>query len=640
MAETAHTPAADPKHTTRTGLAALTITALGVVYGDIGTSPLYALKECFHGPHAIAVTPTNVMGVLSLIFWSLMVVITIKYVCFVTKADDQGEGGTFALLALLRNAIKRSPRNRFFQALPYLALCSAALLYSDGIITPAISVLSAVEGLNVVTPAAANMVVPITCAILIFLFWLQKHGTARIGGIFGPVMLLWFAALAGIGILNIVDHPTVLAAVSPHYAIEYFRANHLHGIIVLGTVVLCITGGEALYADLGHFSRTPIKNGWLFIVCPALLLNYMGQGALLLNTPEAATNPFYQAVPKFLLYPMLVLATISTVIASQALITGIYSLTRQAVHLGFLPRMRVVHTSSAAQGQVYLPTINYLLMVACLALVLSVRNSSGLAAAYGLAVTGAMVMTSTLYFAVARYAWRRPLLKTVPLLVLFLAFDIPFLGANLIKVLDGGWLPMLASILLITVMTTWKKGRACLRESFERMSMPLEAFLTSLREVKVERSPGIGVYMTMNQDLTPMPLARATALIHAVPETIVLLTINTANAPHVLPDERITLNDRDKDLGVYRMTASYGYMEQPSIVDISERSKNTAMYLPPYDCTFYLGRETILPSAEDSAMSPWRRALFVFLSNNAWNASTFFTIPSSRVMEIGTHLSI
>ncbi len=641
MAEQKTIPPKKTKHARQTALAALTITALGVVYGDIGTSPLYALKECFHGPHAIAVTPSNVMGVLSLIVWSLMVVITIKYVCFVTKADDHGEGGTFALLALLRKTIeRRAPRSFFFRALPYLALCSAALLYSDGIITPAISVLSAVEGLQLVTPAADGLIVPITCVILIILFWLQKHGTARIGGVFGPVMLLWFFSLAGIGLFNIADNPGVLMSVSPHYAIAYFKANHLHGIIVLGAVVLCITGGEALYADLGHFGREPIKNGWLYIVCPALLLNYMGQGALLLNNPEAAHNPFYQAVPKFLLYPMLVLATVSTVIASQALITGVYSLTRQAVNLGFLPRMRVVHTSSSAQGQIYLPTINYLLMIACLALVLGFRNSSGLAAAYGLAVTGAMVMTSTLYFAVIRYIWHWPLLKALPLLLLFLAFDLPFLGANLIKVLDGGWLPMLASILIITVMTTWEKGRACLRKHFESMSMPLEAFLTSLREVKLSRSPGIGVYMTMNQALTPMPLVRATALIHAVPETVVLLTILTVNAPYVDPDNRINLDDSDKDLGVYRMTASYGYMEQPNVMDIAERSKNTPLHLPPYDCTFYLGRETILPSTEDSAMSPWRRALFVFLSKNAWNASTFFTIPPSRVMEIGTHLSV
>ncbi len=622
------------------GMAGLMVTALGVVYGDIGTSPLYALKECFHGPHAIAVNHVNVMGVLSLIFWSLMVVITIKYVCFVTRADDHGEGGTFALLALLRGAIERSPGSRFFRVLPYLALCSAALLYSDGIITPAISVLSAVEGLSVVTPAADEIIVPATCCILVVLFMLQKHGTARIGGVFGPVMLLWFGALACIGLINIGANPQVIAAVSPHYAVAYFQANHLHGIIVLGTVVLCITGGEALYADLGHFSRSPIKNGWFFLVCPALLLNYLGQGALILNNPAVARNPFYQAVPQIFLIPMVALATMATVIASQALITGVYSLTQQAVHLGFLPRMRVVHTSSATRGQIYLPTINGLLMVACIALVLIFQNSSGLAAAYGLAVTGAMGMTSVLYFAVTHYVWKWPLWKSGPLLALFLSFDLPFLGANLIKVMDGGWLPMLASIVLITAMTTWKKGRAYLRDRFEQMSMPLKAFLAALREVKTNRSPGIGVYMTMNQSLTPMPLARSIALIHTVPETIVLLTIRTAETPYVGTHARIRLDDADKDVGLYRMTASYGYMQRPDMADISECSKDSAMHLPLYDCTFYLGRETILAAAADTVMRPWRRALFVFLSNNAWNASTFFNIPTSRVVEIGTHLSL
>lgn len=622
--------------------AIMAVTALGVVYGDIGTSPLYALKECFNGPHAMAINQVNVMGVLSLIFWSIMVVITIKYICFITKADNQGEGGTFALLAILKSAIKNDPKSRFFKALPYLALCSAALLYSDGIITPAISVLSAVEGLNEVAPAAKPLVEPITCVILAVLFLLQKYGTARIGKVFGPVMLVWFIVIAAIGIVHIIELPGILLSISPHYAIAYFQANHIQGLIVLGTVVLCITGGEALYADLGHFSRIPIRNGWMFLVCPALLLNYMGQGALILQNPEVAYNPFYQAVPKLFLLPMLVLATLATVIASQALITGVYSLTQQAMHLGFLPRMRIVHTSSSAKGQVYLPTVNNLLMIACIALVLIFKNSNGLAAAYGLAVTGAMGITSILYFAVTYHVWKWPLFKALPLLALFLLFDLPFLAANLIKVLDGGWLPLLASVILIAIMTTWKKGRVYLQECFERMSMPWNIFLTSLREVKISKSPGIGVYMTMNPRLTPMPLARTLALIHTIPETIVILTIKTANTPYVTPGKRITVNEQEKDLGIYRMSVSYGYMESPDMENISELSKETAMYLPLYDCTFYLGRETLLaaPEGEGSAMHPWRRELFMFLSRNAWNASTFFNIPTSRVVEIGTHLPI
>ncbi len=630
----------DTKNAKPRNMTAMTMAALGVVFGDIGTSPLYTLKECFHGPHAIAVTQANVMGVLSLIFWSLMVVVTVKYVFLVTKADNGGEGGIFALLGIMGNAVKAGPKNKFFKALPYLALCSGALLYSDGVITPAISVLSAVEGLKNVAPAAGHVVVPITCLILIGLFSFQKHGTARIGGIFGPIMLIWFIAIGLVGLLNIIKTPDVLMAVNPHYALAYFQVNHLHGIIVLGAVVLCITGGEALYADLGHFGRLPIRNSWLCVACPALLLNYMGQGALLLTNPAATQSPFYQAVPQFFLVPMLVLATMAAVIASQAVITGVYSLTQQAMHLGFLPRIRIVHTSSATEGQIYLPTINNMLMVACVAIVLVFQNSNGLAAAYGLANTGAMNVTSVFYFAVVRYAWNWPLRKALPLLALFLLFDLPFLGANLIKVMDGGWLPLLIAVLFITTMTTWKKGRAYLFERFERMSMPLSAFLHTLREVRLPRSPGTGVYMTMNQDLTPMPLTRSLALIHTVPETIVLLTIKSADSPYVEPEKRIDLRPDDKSLGVYRMTVSYGYMEQPDMAEISKLSRKTALPLPLYDCTFYLGRETILPATEDPVMHPWRRELFIFLSRNAWNASTFFNIPSSRVVEIGTHLEV
>lgn len=620
--------------------ALIAMTALGVVFGDIGTSPLYALKECFHGPHAIAITQTNVMGVLSLIFWSLMIVITTKYICFVTKADNHGEGGTFALLALLKNSVRSLPRSRFLKALPFLALGSAALLYSDGIITPAISVLSAVEGLKEVVPAAEPLVVPATCVILALLFLFQKRGTSHIGRIFGPVMFIWFIAIALVGVLNIAENPFIVLSVSPHYAVAYFQANHLHGILLLGAVVLCITGGEALYADLGHFGRIPIRNAWFCVVWPALLLNYLGQGALILRDPAIAHNPFYRTVPAFFLVPMLILATIATVVASQALISGVYSLTQQAMNLGFLPRMQVVHTSPATRGQVYLPTVNNLLMVACIALVLVFQSSSGLAAAYGLAVTGSMGLTSLLYFAVTRYAWKWPLWKALPLLILFLFFDLPFLGANAIKVMDGGWLPLLGSAVLITVMTTWQKGRKHLFECFERMCLPLKDFLDSLRETKMPRSPGIGVYMTMNQSLAPMPLARTAALIHTAPETIVLLTIKTANAPYLDAGKRIVLNDQDKDIGVYRMVVSYGYMEHPDMVEITELSRNTPLHLPLYDCTFYLGRETLLPAGESSVMHPWRSELFIFLSRNAWNASIFFNIPSSRVVEIGTHLPV
>ncbi len=431
----------------------------------------------------------------------------------------------------------------------------------------------------------------------------------------------------------------VLTALSPHYAVAYFQVNHLHGIVVLGAVILCVTGDEALYADLGHFSRLPIRNGWFFLVCPALVLNYLGQGALILTNPEAAHNPFYRAVPEGFLIPMLVLATMATIIASQALITGVFSLTQQAMHFGFLPRMRVVHTSSSAKGRVYLPTINTMLMIACIALVLIFESSTGLAAAYGLAVTGAMGMTSILYFAVTRFAWRWPLWQAVPLLCLFLFFDLLFLGANLIKILDGGWLPLLASVLIISIMTTWKKGRARLADSFERVSMPIAGFLDSLHAGTFARSPGSGVFMTMSQHLAPLPLASFSAHVHAVPEIVVILTFKTLNVPYVRTGKRIVLDDKEKDVGFYRMLVLYGYMEKPDMLEVIEESRGTPVCLG--DAAFYLGRETLLAATgREDAMRPWRRALFDFLSKNAWNASIYFNIPPANVMEIGTRLEV
>ena len=619
-------------------LTPLTLGALGVVYGDIGTSPLYTLKECFSGPHALPITEGNVMGVLSLIFWSLIMVVTVKYVVFVTRADNKGEGGTFALLAVAYGAVLRGRNSPFLRSLPYLALISAALLYSDGIITPAISVLSAVEGLNEVAPSLSFAVLPLTCAILALLFLCQKYGTARLGGVFGPVMLLWFCALAAVGVVNMVHHPAILEAVNPWYAWRYFAHNGTHALLVLSTVVLCITGGEALYADLGHFGRLPIKRGWLYVACPALLLNYMGQGALLLQDPTAAANPFYQAVPAAFQAPMLVLATLATVIASQALISGVYSLTCQAIHLGFLPRMRIVHTSRDARGQVYLPTVNTLLMLACICTVLFFQSSSGLAAAYGLAVTGAMSITSLLFYAVTRYVWQWSRAKALGLLILFLCFDLPFVAACGVKLTEGGWLPLLVTALLFTVMATWREGRVLLARRFERMSMPLKAFTQTLNQGRVRRTPGMGVYMTLNRNFAPLPLARTVALMHSAPETIVLLTIQTAKTPLVEPEKRLSVDKEFEDMGVFRMLVCYGYMEQPDMQEVAALSKQGTLSLPLYDCTFYLGRETYV--AVQDSMPRWRRELFCYLSRNAWNSATFFNIPPSRVMEIGTQLSL
>ena len=619
---------------------ALVLAALGVVYGDIGTSPLYTLKECFSGAHALAVTAPNVLGVLSLIIWSLFAVITVKYVLFILRADNKGEGGTFALLSIVYGAVLRGRNHLFLRALPLLACVSAALLYSDGIITPAISVLSAVEGLKEAAPELDFLVLPLTCGILAALFLAQKYGTARLGGVFGPVMLLWFTAIGAAGLWSVGQSPQVLHAFNPWYALTCLAANKAQALLILSTVVLCVTGGEALYADLGHFGRSPIRHGWLWVACPALLLNYLGQGALLLREPQAAVHPFYLMLPEGLLPFMLVLATLATVIASQALISAVYSLTRQAVHLGFLPRMRVVHTSADASGQIYMPTVNTALMLACIVTVLFFKTSSGLAAAYGLAVTGAMCMTSLLFFAVTRHVWHWPLWKSGALLGFFLCFDLPFLGASLIKIREGGWLPLLVTLLLVVVMHTWRQGRVALARRFERMSQPLKAFVHMLDGHKVRRSPGTGVYLTLNRNFAPLALARMAALMHAAPERVVLLTIRFSQAPLVDTAQRISVDRAYQSSGVYGLVAHYGYMEQPDMREIAALARAADLPLPLYDCTFYLGRETFVAGDDAPAMPGWQRGLFCYLSRNAWNTATFFRIPPSRVMEIGAQLGI
>ena len=477
----------------RKNLPLLAIAALGVIYGDIGTSPLYTIRECFSGIHGVAVNPANVIGIMSLVFWSLTIVISFKYVIFLLRADNNGEGGTFSLLATLRSKLINN--KKMWALLTVLAAVGASLLYGDGVITPAISVLSAVEGLNMATDAAAEYVVPITCLVLIALFFIQKHGTAFIGKLFGPVMIVWFATLGILGFRSILHQPGILAAINPLYAIDFFAVNHLHGVGALASVVLCITGGEALYADMGHFGRLPIRLGWYGVVLPGLLLNYFGQCALLLQNPDIANvNPFYALAPKLLLYPLVGLATISTIIASQAMISGVYSLTQQAIQLGFTPRMRIIHTSEQAKGQIYMPTVNWMLMIACLTLVLVFKESSRLAAAYGIAVTATMAITSYMYFQVTRIKWNWPLWKSASLLVLFLFFDCSFLGANLLKVVDGGWITIGIAAFVATSMITWRDGRALLAKHYGLMRMPTEVFLKDLAELDIPRTSGTAVF--------------------------------------------------------------------------------------------------------------------------------------------------
>ena len=615
----------------------LALAALGVVYGDIGTSPLYAVKECFHGPHAVELLPVNIMGVLSLIVWSLVVVVSVKYVMFIMRADNKGEGGIFALLALITPSLEGSGK-RGHAALVTLALFGAALLYGDGIITPAISVLSAMEGLDVATDAAAPFILPGTCLILILLFQVQRFGTAHIGKVFGPLMVLWFAVLATLGVRAILTHPGVLAAVNPAYAVDFFAANHLHGMVVLGSVVLCITGGEALYADMGHFGPTPIRRSWYIVVLPALLLNYFGQGALLLEKPEMAFNPFYALVPHALLYPMVALATMATVIASQAMISGVFSLTQQAVQLGFSPRVHIVNTSAETKGQIYLPGVNNAMMVACLGLVLAFKSSSGLAGAYGIAVTATMGITSVIYFYVVHTLWRWPAWKTVPLLVLFLSFDITYLSANLLKILDGGWFTLTVAAVIMTAMLTWRDGKRALAQHFRKIALPIELFLKSLADAKgAIRVPGTAVFMSVSRTGTPVTLLHYYKHSKVLHEQIVLLSISAAETPFVPASERLEVTPLGQ--GFYRVLARYGFMQSPSVPEIARLARAHGLDLRLEGTSFFLGRESLLTTG-DAKMMRWRKSLFAYLSRNAWNATTFFNIPPGRVVELGTQMEL
>jgi len=612
----------------------LSLGALGVVYGDIGTSPLYAIKECFHGMHAIAVTPANVLGVLSLIFWSLTMVITVKYVLFITRADNRGEGGIFALLELLPKDL--SPNHR--KILAFLALFGAALLYGDGVITPAISVLSAVEGLNVATDAAEPLVVPITCLILFGLFMVQRRGTAGIGRVFGPVMLLWFTVLAVFGIRAIASAPEVLAAINPVHAVTFFMRNHLHGMVVLGAVVLCITGGEALYADMGHFGRRPIQYSWLAIVFPCLLLNYFGQGAGLLRDPTIAPNPFYSLVPSSLIYPMAALSTMATVIASQALISGVFSLTRQAIQLGCCPRLRIVHTSSDMEGQIYIPEVNYALMWACIGLTIAFKESSRLAAAYGIAVTATMGITSILYFCVARYTWRQSLARVLAPVTLFLLFDLAFFAANLLKVADGGWFTILIAVLVVTAMGTWQDGRAALREMSQAATVPLSKFLAEVAKKNPLRVPGTAVFMSLSPQGAPVTLLHHYKHNKIFHHNVVILSVASADVPYVAEADRLDI--QDMGMGFFRLIAHYGFMETPNVPQIMQRARAEGVPIdPPSDTTFFLGRESLLTSGR-AKMAAFRKSLFAMMSRNARPATAYFSLPPGRVVELGVQVEL
>jgi KUP system potassium uptake protein len=618
---------------TRKQLAALSLAALGVVYGDIGTSPLYALRECFHGPHAIAPTETSVLGVLSLVFWVLILVISIKYMAFVLRADNRGEGGILALTAL---AAPKNVRNHSFVLLG-LGIFGAALLYGDGVITPAISVLSAVEGLDIATPIFSDWIIPITLAILIALFWFQKHGTARLGAVFGPIMVLWFLVLGALGIGGIIKDPSVLRAFNPIYAWDFFAHHKMEAYYVMGSLFLVITGGESLYADMGHFGKAPIRWPWFTLVLPGLLLNYFGQGALLLHDPAASVNPFYHLAPEWALLPLVVLATLAAVIASQALISGVYSLTRQAIQLGLIPRLQVVHTSDREIGQIYMPYVNWLLLIGCLWLVISFKSSSNLAAAYGISVSLTMVITTALLYVVARKVWHQNVALVLILTLLFMAIDLVFVSANLIKFFQGGYVPLLIAAGLFTCMTTWRRGRQILAERLRETSMHLEDFWKRIQESKPVRVPGLAIYMVGDPETTPPAMLHNTQHNKVLHEKVAILTVVTKDIPTVANVDRVKIEKLDQNF--YKIIAKYGFMDSPDVMEIMDRLHEVGMRTPVKDMTFFLGRETLL-ATKRPGMAIWREHLFSFMSRNAQRATAFFNIPPNQVIEVGIQVEL
>jgi KUP system potassium uptake protein len=615
-------------------LAALALGALGVVYGDIGTSPLYAIRECFHGSYAVAPTAANVLGVLSLVFWSLILVISIKYLVFVMRADNRGQGGILALVAL---AVPRdvNPQRRPW-LLALLGLFGASLLYGDGMITPAISVLSAVEGLEVAAPALEPFVVPVTVAILVGLFAIQRHGTGRVGSLFGPVMVFWFTTLAALGVHGIQHDPGVLGALAPWHALTFFAENGWHGVVVLASVFLVVTGGEALYADMGHFGRRPIRLAWFTLVLPALMLNYLGQGALLLEDPAAAASPFYRLAPAWALYPLVALATAATVIASQAVISGAFSLTHQAIQLGYCPRLPVSHTSARESGQIYAGTVNWLLMLASCGLVVGFGSSTQLAAAYGMAVTTDMVITTALLCVVAATRWRWGA-GAVVLGAALLPIDLAFFGANLSKLLEGGWVSLLVAAVAFTAMSTWKRGRRVLRERLEETGLPLELFLPDLETSRLPRVPGTAVFLAGDPQGTPLALLHNVKHNKVVHEQNVLLTLVTADVPYVDEGERVTLKPLGQ--GFFRLIAHHGFMEVPDVPRLLRRVRSAALPIELAATSYFLGRERLIPSGR-SGMARWREWLFALMSQNAQSATAFFRIPPGQVVELGAQVEL
>ncbi len=623
-------------------LALLTLTALGVVYGDIGTSPLYALKECFSPLYGLQATRDNVFGILSLIVWALTFVVTIKYVSFILRADDHGEGGTFALLALIFP--NRAPSSEFSRSklLVALALFGTALLYGDGIITPAMSVLGAMEGMQIALPDVAHYIVPITVVILTVLFSMQRLGTDLVGKAFGPIMLLWFFVIGAMGVHEVIASPWILGAVNPWYAVTFIRDHGMMSFLVLGSVVLVVTGGEALYADMGHFGKRPIRVAWLSLVFPALLLNYFGQGALLVRAPEAVENPFYLLAPRALLVPLLVLATTAAVVASQALISGAFSITRQGIQLGFIPRLEIRHTSKTEEGQIYIPEVNWFLAVACLIIVMAFQNTSALGAAYGIAVTGTMFITTILFHVVVRRRFGWSFAKASIATTAFLLVDLAFFSANAVKLMHGGWVPMIIGLVLFTLMLTWKRGRALLSQRLSEGAMPISMFLDSVSRQSVHRVAGTAVFMTGNDDGVPPVLLHHLKHNKVLHERVILMSVKTADVPETNAADRVMVQPLGQ--GFWRVVACYGFMQSPNVPQVLDVVDQMGIRCRPMETSFFLGRERLIPTVtrpdEPFAMPRWRKVIFSIMARNARSATEFFAIPANRVVELGTQIEI
>lgn len=629
----AGTSSPELSHEQKSRMRLLVLGALGVVYGDIGTSPLYAFKELFAGNHPIPLTEANVFGGLSMIFWALILIVSIKYIVFILRADNRGEGGIMALIALALHVVHDKPKRAKWIMLA--GILGTAMFYGDGMVTPAISVLSAVEGLDVVAPQLRPMVIPITLMILIGLFAFQKHGTAKVGVFFGPVMGIWFATLAVMGLYNLIQNPYVLMALNPIYAIHLLIDNPHMAVFAMGSVVLAVTGAEALYADMGHFGRKPIRLAWSFYVLPALVLNYFGQAALVLGNPSAMDNPFYMGVPEFLRFPLVCLATCATIIASQAVITGAFSMTRQAMLLGFVPRMLVQHTSEKEQGQIYMPVVNWLQLTAVILLVLTFKSSNNLAAAYGLAVTGDMVITSLLAVVVAAKVWKWGWYRASLLFAFFLMFELIFLWANIQKIPDGGWFPLVAGVVIFTIMTTWERGRMLLRKRLRSEELRLDAFVGSLAVGMPTRVPGTAIFL--NADIEGVPHAMLHNLMHnkVLHERVVVASVTIEDVPYVPEDDRVEVRHIKENF--WTVQIRYGFKEEPDVPASLALCGPYGLPFSMMETSFFLGRETLIPKL-NSEMAFWREKLFVAMFRNADSATSYFKIPTNRVVELGTQV--